>query len=293
MVSLNYKLTKRGKKFFIKNIEEKTILAIFAKVKIGEALTIGDKLVLESFQRYSPALNNEEALSNYLTQFDTSSLEGVARNVKGILHEMEFVAKENNDFDSVRAVLYESTNHPGYDIMMYDTVTGESWEVQLKATDSAAYVEEWMDNHDGNILVTEELASKEGFESSGLSNEELTKRVEEFIETAIAKGSTYNTSIFEYVPHVTSLTIGVMIWQLYNKKRKGEISDDQFKNLVIKNTGKKTFKIITLMALLSIPGINIAAVGYIIYNFVNDLNKSGLINKVFNFTKKIYKKSYV
>ena len=39
MISLNYKLTKRGKKFFIKNIKEKTILAIFATVKIDEALT--------------------------------------------------------------------------------------------------------------------------------------------------------------------------------------------------------------------------------------------------------------
>ena len=57
--TLNYKLTKRGKRFFIKNIEEKTILAIFAKVKIDETLTIGDKLVLEAFHRYSPSLENE------------------------------------------------------------------------------------------------------------------------------------------------------------------------------------------------------------------------------------------
>ena len=43
---LNYKLTKRGNNFFIKNIEEKTILAIFAKVKASEVLTLGDRLVL-------------------------------------------------------------------------------------------------------------------------------------------------------------------------------------------------------------------------------------------------------
>ena len=34
---------------------------------------------------------------------------------------------------------------------MYDTSTGESWDVQLKATDSATYVDEWMDQHDGDI----------------------------------------------------------------------------------------------------------------------------------------------
>ena len=171
MKNLNYKLTKRGSRFFIKNIEEKTILAIFTKIKIEEALTIGDKLVLEAFQRYSPALEDPNVLREYLSNLSDAQLNGVASNVKGILHELEFVTKENSDYDSVRAVLYENTNHPGYDIKMYDTSTGESWDVQLKATDSASYVEDWMDKNDGDIRVTEELANKEGYTSSEFSNE--------------------------------------------------------------------------------------------------------------------------
>ena len=43
---LKYKLTKRGNKFFIKSIEKATILAIFTKVKLGESLTLYDKLVM-------------------------------------------------------------------------------------------------------------------------------------------------------------------------------------------------------------------------------------------------------
>jgi len=292
MKSLNYKLTKRGARFFIKNIEEKTILAIFSKIKIEEALTIGDKLVLEAFQRYSPALEDQNVLREYLSNLSDTQLNGVASNVKGILHELEFVTQENSDYDSVRAVLYENTNHPGYDIKMYDTSTGESWDVQLKATDSASYVEDWMDKNDGDIRVTEELANKEGYTSSEFSNEELIKKVDEFIDTSITKGSSFNSSIFDYFPHVTSLVIGVMIWQLYQRKRRGEITDKEFKELVIKNTGQKAIKITTLMALLSIPGINVGVVGYLIYNFAKDINKSGLLNKIKNFTQDIYEKSF-
>lgn len=287
---LNYKLTKRGSKFFIKNIEEKTILAIFAKVKLGEALTLGDKLVLEAFNRYSSSLSDLDTLKSYLSGLSEEQLMGVTSNVKGILHEIQFAAIENNNFDSVYASLYETTNHPGYDVRMFDESTGEEWDIQLKATDNSAYVEDWIEEHDGDIRVTEELAEKEGFESSGISNEELTTRVEEFIDAAISQGSSFTTTIFDYFPHVTALTMSIMIIQLYKRKLKGEIDDNQFKSLLIKNTGQKAVKIAGLMALLSIPGVNIATVGYLVYRFVNDLNKSGLLAKATSASKKYYNK---
>ena len=287
---LNYKLAKRGSKFFIKNIEEKTILAIFAKVKLGEALTLGDKLVLEAFNRYSSSLSDLDTLKSYLSGLSEEQLMGVTSNVKGILHEIQFAAIENNNFDSVYASLYETTNHPGYDVRMFDESTGEEWDIQLKATDNSAYVEDWIEEHDGDIRVTEELAEKEGFESSGISNEELTTRVEEFIDASISQGSSFTTTIFDYFPHVTALTMSIMIIQLYKRKLKGEINDDQFKSLLIKNTGQKAVKIAGLMALLSIPGVNIATVGYLVYRFVNDLNKSGLLAKATLASKKYYNK---
>jgi len=287
---LNYKLAKRGSKFFIKNIEEKTILAIFAKVKLGEALTLGDKLVLEAFNRYSSSLSDLDTLKNYLSGLSEEQLMGVTSNVKGILHEIQFAAIENNNFDSVYASLYETTNHPGYDVRMFDESTGEEWDIQLKATDNSAYVEDWIEEHDGDIRVTEELAEKEGFESSGISNEELTTRVEEFIDAAISQGSSFTTTIFDYFPHVTALTMSIMIIQLYKRKLKGEINDDQFRSLLIKNTGQKAVKIAGLIALLSIPGVNIATVGYLVYRFVNDLNKSGLLAKATSASKKYYNK---
>ena len=287
---LKYKLTKRGNKFFIKSIEKATILAIFTKVKLGESLTLYDKLVMESFQRYSPKLQDEETLREYLNGLSDSQLQGVVSNVKGILHEIEFAARENNDFDSVRAALFQDTNHEGFDIQLFDKSTGESWEVQLKATDSAPYVEEWLENNNGDLYVTEELASKYGFESSGFSNEELTKRVEEFINHSINEGDKFNISMFEYFPGVTSLAIGIMIWQLYVRKNNKEISEEQFKELLVKHTGEKLIKITAIMTLLSIPGLNIATASYLIYRFVTDLNSSGVIKKLKNYSSSILDK---
>ena len=78
--------------------------------------------------------------------------------------------------------------------------------------------------------------------------------------------------MFEYFPGVTSLAIGIMIWQLYVRKNNKEISEDQFKELLVKHTGEKIIKITAIMALLSIPGLNIATASYLIYRFVSDLN---------------------
>ena len=145
-------------------------------------------------------------------------------------------------------------------VLIFSSLTNpqESHEVQLKATDSAPYVEEWLENNNGDIYVTEELALKYSLESSGFSNEELTKGVEEF-NTSLKQGESFNTSMFEYFPGVTSLAIGIMIWQLYVRKNNNEITEEQPK-LIVKHTGEKIIKITTIMTLLSIPGLNIATI---------------------------------
>ena len=90
--------------------------------------------------------------------------------------------------------------------------------------------------------------------------------------------------MFEYFPGVTSLAIGIMIWQLYVRKNNKEISEEQFKELLVKHTGEKLIKITAIMTLLSIPGLNIATASYLIYRFVTDLNSSGVLDKIKNFS---------
>ena len=81
-----------------------------------------------------------------------------------------------------------------------------------------------------------------------------------------------------------------MIWNLYKRKRKGEITNEQFQDLVVKKTGQKAIKVTTLMALLSIPGLNLVTAGYLIYRFTSDLNKSGILSKIKNLSGKYYNK---
>ena len=52
----------------------------------------------EAFNRYSSSLSDPETLKNYLSGMSEESLIGVASNVKGILHEIQFAAIENNNF---------------------------------------------------------------------------------------------------------------------------------------------------------------------------------------------------
>lgn len=119
-----------------------------------------------------------EELSEYLKSLSQDQLRGVASNVKGIYHELLFVQAENGDWDQVEANVKEFTNHPGGDVEF--VVDGNSiGEVQLKAVASDAQVLEHLARYpEIEIKVTEEVAAKmPDIESSGFSNEELTRDV--------------------------------------------------------------------------------------------------------------------
>lgn len=136
--------------------------------------------MLQALRRSTRALETASAqeLSDYLGSLSQDQLRGVASNVKGIYHELLFVQAENGDWDSVAAKVKEFTNHPGGDVefIVDDHTIGE---IQLKAVVSEAQVLEHLARYpDIEIRVTEEVAAKmPGIESSGFSNNELTRDV--------------------------------------------------------------------------------------------------------------------
>ena len=211
--------------------------------------------VFMAFQRYSDRITTYGDLKEYLRSMSDEQLVGVAANVKGILHEMEFVRMENADGDQFSAVLFPETNYKDYDVVVTDALTDNVVHIQLKATDNIAYVEEWLATHpDGEILVTEEIAGEMGLPSSGLSNEELTVKVDDFIETIIHTPT--NSDIWQYFPQLTLLSISHAIFILYRKYKVGEISGKQFKGYSALMAGIKASKITMLMVLLSLPIIS-------------------------------------
>ncbi|WP_149789838.1 hypothetical protein [Lutimaribacter pacificus] len=142
--------------------------------------TLEEELVLQALRRSTRALETASAqeLSDYLGALSQDQLRGVASNVKGIYHELLFVQSENGDWDQVSAKVKEFTNHPGGDVEF--VVDGNAiGEVQLKAVASEAQVLEHLARYpDIDVRVTEEVAARmPGIESSGFSNNELTRDV--------------------------------------------------------------------------------------------------------------------
>jgi hypothetical protein len=108
-------------------------------------------------------------------------MQGVANNVKGIYHELQFVEKYNEDNHDTYAVLHEATNHQGSDVMIKSKETDEVLEeYQLKATDSVSYVRAHQSHYENiNVLATSEVAERmEGVETSYFSNAEMTLKVD-------------------------------------------------------------------------------------------------------------------
>ena len=126
----------------------------------------------------------EAQLSEAISEYEPEQLKGIANNVKGIYHELLFVDNYNKQNTDTYAVLFEETNHPGADVQIRSVIDDMVLrEFQLKSTDSANYVNEHVDRYSEiDVLVTEEVsANSETFDSSGISNDDITGHIDQVI----------------------------------------------------------------------------------------------------------------
>lgn len=242
-----------------RNFDEAAILAVAAKLafETDPSFSESELATIAAMQRAHPqAGDTPEDLGAWLADMDEDQIDGMVSNTKGVLHEMEFVRIENEDGDSVHAALFQSTNNPGYDVQFVDQSTGETWQAQLKATDSSAYVQEWVDAHpDGEIVVTEELAGSMGLPGSGVSNEALTARTEDVVDRLLEAGD--QDELWSYFPALTAASVALVVWSLFGRYRRGEITLQRFKWLAAKATGVKAGKLALLTLAMSVPGLNV------------------------------------
>jgi len=247
-------------KYLKKNFDEIAILACLSDLafKSNYEITEDNQMILSALKRSSEEFSNSsiDEISEKLSDYNSNQIEGLVSNIKGITHEMEFVKLENEDGDSIYANMYQDTNHPGFDVELFDKDTGEHWDVQLKATDSSSYVSEWIIEHpNGEILVTNELANKMELESSGINNDEITVKVEDFVDNLINNNNL--NSLSSYFPVLAISSIAIIVWELWKRYKTGQITYSQFKLFSGMAIGQKTIKLGILITLLSIPGINI------------------------------------
>ena len=271
--------------YISKRFDEAAILVTFTKVAstTEPSLLEGDYAVLAALRRSSPEWDLPVSeVAEKLSALDESQIAGLVNNVKGIMHEMEFVRLENEDGDSVVAALFPDTNHRTVDVQLLDQETGEAWEIQLKASDDMSTIGAWVDsNPDTEILVTEELSEKMGLPSSGLSNEDLTMRVEDFVDRMIELDDAAEETLWNYFPPLVAASAGIIIFELWRRYRAGRISFAEFQSLSLKTLGSKAAKYGAVFAALAVPGLNVVVGAYLLGSLILSVN--GLIKKVPSF----------
>ena len=258
-------------KYIKKEFDYLLIASTLMKIAFDNLASLDGKEldILDALKRANPNLQNlsNQEIGNYLSDLDDDQLVGLTSNVKGVLHEIQFVEIENNDGDSVTASMFTDTNHKDTDILLRDNVTGEITEVQLKATDNSSYVQDWIDNHpDGHIQVTEELAEKMNLETSGLSNKDLTTDVNSFMDKLIEMDE--GDELWDYMPLLPAISIAICGFFLIKKWKKEEISFTTLKIKFLKLTGKKALKFTVIAVLMTIPVVNVVVGAGILFKLL-------------------------
>lgn len=272
------KMNNEGFRYINNNIDNVMIQLVLNKIRLNQNynFTPQEQIIIDAIKRSDNELNDAsiEQISEKMSSYDDSQIPYLVSNIKGIVHEIEFVEIENDDGDLIFASLFTDTNHPGYDVKMFNTNTGENWEIQLKATNNQSYVQDWIDNHPGGeIQVTNEIAEEMNLTPTGISNEDLTISVNDFVDRMIEYQN--NEKIWDYFPIMFPVSVGFVVYELWRRFKKGEISKDEFRLLTIKSTGLKASKLIVIFVLLSIPVVNVVTGVALIAMLINDTRETG------------------
>lgn len=153
-----------------------------------------------------------EEICSYFSDLEQKELIGHLSNIKGILFEQEVVDALNDQGYS--AAVFEATNHPATDIMLMDEEDVIA-ELQLKATDSASYISNTLEDHsDIPIITTHEVAQEfEGVPmvyDSGLDNSALTDSVQSALVGAGDSISDSSSDIADAVGESVGSSVGDM-----------------------------------------------------------------------------------
>ena len=258
-------------KYIKKNFDDVLIISTLVKISLDnfDELSEDETIILQAAKRAVPDLHNKSTaeVGAYLQEMDEDQLLGLANNVKGILHEIQFVEIENNDGDEFTATLFADTNHPDTDILLTNHITGEISEIQLKATDNSSYVNDWINRHeDGEILVTEELAQQMDLQSSGQSNAELTADVNEFVDKIVALDN--DSDLWDYMPALPAISIAIASYHLFKLYKDDEISFQTLKVKFALLTGKKLAKFSVIAVLMMIPVVNVIVGAGLVFNLL-------------------------
>lgn len=196
------------------------------------AFSPAEQDILDAIRRSSNDLSEmtNHEIAQYVQELSPEQLQGFKSNVKGIAHELQFARMENSDGDEFRVELFGSTNHPGADVRIINIETGEARELQLKATSYGAYVEEHFAKYaDIPVMTTSEIAEYHGFETTDVSNEQLSN---DFDSTTQKLSSEAEPEIMESVAFAGIVSLAKNVRVLIN----GDVMTDEARKSAVKRS---------------------------------------------------------
>ena len=142
----------------------------------------------------------------------------------------------------------------------------QNWE-QLKTTMNSDHINNWIEKYpgsEGSLKVNVEMANKLGFDTSGVSDKELSIDVNNFLDKIIKMDDNTLSQIITLSPPLTIIAASFVVYGLHKRYKKNEISKNEFIKKSAKITGIKAAKIVTLLSLLALPGIGQVVAVYLI-----------------------------
>jgi hypothetical protein len=191
-----------------------------------------------------------ERFTDTLGQVDTLALQGMESLVRGRMFELmvkDSVVWNGDGWspDDQSAELHEDFNHPGTDIVFTNAKTGETVEVQIKATSSSSYIEDTLLRYpDYPIIVTSEVGAamedNDMLQSTFVSNEYLRTVTQENFDELLD-----DVTPLTRLETAGSAVIGggasalAQIWPFFVAYARGSITGSQLSE-VIKSMAPKT-----------------------------------------------------
>lgn len=165
-----------------------TVAAASVHISVGDGLQDVDPLLLKAIHDTNPTLNEAN-----LFALDGEALQGAVNTAKGKYFEYLVVDRLNQGQQvgplllepGQQAVLAESMTQPGWDLRIVDEHRAAVEYLQLKATDSVAYIRSALERYpDIQIVATGEVADSGLVLDSGITDHELRAHVEKGVDAA-------------------------------------------------------------------------------------------------------------
>lgn len=253
-----------------KNFDALAITTVLAKLAWTEhtpELTEADQAVLAALRRSHAELANAslEDIQTYLQGFDEQQIVGLVSQVKGMLHDMEFVRLDHEQGDSLYAAYLDQHDHADFDVILADQVSGESWQLQLKATKGSGSGKDWIiAQPEEAVLATAEMATQLGLENAAFNTKELTQSVEDAIDVIVTAKDPNDEHFWDYFPAISVASVSLAIYELFRRYQQQEISWSEFKWMAAKVSGIKVSKIAFIGLLLGLPVVGQVTGAYLV-----------------------------